>query len=308
MALAIIPSILDATYTAFNTRFQQAFQRTNSWADQLSTLIPSSTGSETYAWLKEIPGFREWVGPRVAHELVSRGQVLANKDYELTVKIPRNAFEDETLGQFNHNFEMMGLAAKKWPDKVLATAIKAGTTALAFDGQPFFHASHPVDMDNPGKGTYSNLKTGFGLSADNYGTARAEFRSRLNDAGEPMGIRPSLLVVPPQLEDTARRILESDMLARSLSNGAAADNNIHKNTAKLLVIEELADQPAAWYLLANDMPIRPFIWQLRKAPQMVSMTAATDPNVFFQKEFIYGADSRGNAGYSLPFLAMRCEG
>jgi phage major head subunit gpT-like protein len=308
MALTITPAVIEASYTAYNTRFQQAFQRTPSWAGELTTLIPSSTGSETYAWLKEIPGFREWIGERVAHELVSRGQVLANKDYELTVKIPRNAYEDETLGQFNHNFEMMGLAAKKWPDKVVAAAIKAGTTALAFDGQPFFHASHPIDVDNPAKGTYSNLETSFALTPDNYGIARAKFRARVNDAGEPMGIRPSLLVVPPQLEDMANRILSNDRLIRAFGGGVSEDNNIYKGTAKVLVVEEFADQPAVWYLLANDMPIRPFIWQLRKAPVMTSLTAPTDPNVFHLKQFVFGSDSRGNAGYSLPFLAMRCEG
>jgi phage major head subunit gpT-like protein len=310
MALTITPTVLEATYTAFNMRFQQGFQRTKPWWSELSTLVPSGTSSETYAWLKEIPGFREWVGERHAHELVSRGQVLANKPYELTVKVPRDAVEDEQLGIYSSNFEMMGMAAAKWPDKVLAAAIKAGTTALAFDGQPFFHASHPVDMDNPSKGTYSNNKPGFALTPENYGAARAEFRARVNDAGEPMGIRPSLLVVPPQLEDTANRILTNDRLIRAVTSGSVSgvseDNNIYKNTAKPLVIEELADQPDTWYLLANDMPIRPFIWQLRRAPNMVSMTAPTDPNVFHLKEYVYGSEARGNAGYSLPFLAMRC--
>lgn len=306
MALSITPSVLDATYTAFNLRFQQGFKRTSVWWDKVATLIPSTTGSETYAWLKEIPGFREWVGERQVRELVSRGQVLANKDFELTVKVPRNAVEDEQLGIFSANFEMMGMAAAKWPDKVLAAAIKAGTTALAFDGQPFFHASHPVDMDDPSKGTYSNNKTGYALTSNNYGAARAEFRSRLNDAGEPMGIRPNLLVVPPQLEDTAKRILTTDVLARSVGGTVAADDNIHRNTAEILVIEELADAASTWYLLSTDMPIRPFVWQLRKAPVMTPLTAPSDPNVFWLREYVYGCDARGAAGYGLPFLAMRC--
>lgn len=306
MALTITPSVLDATYTAFNLRFQQGFKGTTPWWSQLSTLIPSATGSETYAWLKELPGFRKWVGERQARELVSRGQVLANDPFEMTVKVPRDNVEDEQLGTFSAMFEMMGRAAAKWPDDVLATAIKAGGTALAFDGQPFFHASHPVDMDDSSKGTYSNDKTSFSLTSDNYGTARAEFRSRLNDAGKPMGLRPNLLVVPPQLEDTAKRILETDLLARSVSGGVAADNNIHKGTASILTIEELADEPTRWYLLSTDMPIRPFIWQLRKAPTMTALTAPSDPNVFHLREYVYGSDARGAAGYSLPFLAMRC--
>lgn len=303
MALQITPSVLDATYTGFNLKYQAGFQRTTAWAEQVSTLVPSATGSETYAWLKEIPGFRKWLGERQVHELASRGQVLANDDFELTVKVPRNAIEDEQLGIFGANFEMMGRAAKKWPDEVLVAAILAN--GPAFDGQAFFNGSHPVDMDDPSKGTYSNDLTSLALSADNYGIARAAFRSRVNDAGKPMGLRPNLLVVPPQLEDTAKRILQSDMLARSLSNGAAADNNIYKNTADLLCIEELSGAPTTWYLLCTDMPIKPFIWQLRKAPVMTSLVAPTDPNVFNLKEYVYGSDARGAAGYSLPFLGQR---
>lgn len=308
MALTINPTTLDATYTAFNLRFQQGFSRAKPWWNELSTLVTSSTSSETYAWLKEIPGFRKWIGERQAHELVSRGQVIANEDFELTVKVPRNAVQDEQLGIYNSNFEMMGRAAAKWPDEVLATAIKSATTTPCFDGQPFFHGSHPIDLDNPSKGTYSNLNTGFALTPENYGTARAQFESRVNDAGKPMAVSPSLLVVPPQLRDMGTRILTNDRLIRAVGGGVSEDNNIYKDTAKLLVLPELSDQPAVWYLVANDMPIRPFIWQLRQAPVMVSLTNPTDPNVVHMKEYIYASDSRGAAGYSLPFLAQRNEG
>ncbi|UAW08049.1 hypothetical protein [Myxococcus phage Mx4 ts27htf-1hrm-1] len=306
MAQIITPSVLEATYTAFNLLYQQAFQATSPWYSRIATPMPSTTGSETYAWMKELPGLREWVGERQAIELVERGQVLKNKPFEMTVKVPADRIEDETIGAFNPMFQMMGRAAAKWPDEVVASALKAGVTALAFDGQPFFNASHPVDMDDPGKGTYSNNKTSFALTEENYSTARAEFRSRVNDAGKPMGLSPDLLIVPPQLEDTAKRILTTDLLIRSVGSGVAADQNIQKGTAEILTIEELADQPTTWYLACTKLPVKPLVWQLRKAPVMTALTQATAENVFWRQEYVYGVNARGNAGFSLPFLITRC--
>lgn len=54
-----------------------------------------------------------------------------------------------------------------------------------------------------------------------------------------------------------------------------------------------------WFLLDCSKVIKPIIWQLRKAGQFVSLDNPTDENVFNKKEFLYGWDGRGNAGYGL---------
>ena len=54
---------------------------------------------------------------------------------------------------------------------------------------------------------------------------------------------------------------------------------------------------APWYLLDVSKVLKPFIWQLRKPGQFVSLDRPDDPNVFSKKEFQYGWDGRGNAGF-----------
>jgi len=305
MAQHITPSVLDATYTGFDLRFQQGKKTAAPWYTRISTTVPSNTGSNTYAWLKSIPGYRKWVGERVFHSLVSKGTVLVNDDYENSISVPRNAVEDEQIGIFGASFEMMGMQAAKLPDKVLAKVLKEGNTTVHYDGQPFFHNSHPVDPDDTSKGTYSNNKTSFALTSDNYGASRAEMAALVDEGGNPMGLIPDLLVVPPQLEDTAKRILSNDYLGRAIGSAAASDNNIHKGTADWLMIPELADQPDVWYLLVTKLPIRPFIFQDRKAPTMFPKVASTDPNVLLHKEFWYLSDARCAGGYAFPFLGRR---
>jgi phage major head subunit gpT-like protein len=50
------------------------------------------------------------------------------------------------------------------------------------------------------------------------------------------------------------------------------------------------------------------VFQNRQNPEFVSKDDPTDDNVFMRRQFVYGVDARGNAGYSLPFLAYKCVG
>ena len=62
-----------------------------------------------------------------------------------------------------------------------------------------------------------------------------------------------------------------------------------------------AGQP--WFLMCTKRPIKPIIYQERKAPNFVAKDKETDDNVFDRKEFVYGVDIRCNVGYGLPQLA-----
>jgi phage major head subunit gpT-like protein len=83
------------------------------------------------------------------------------------------------------------------------------------------------------------------------------------------------------------------------------NGNTLKGTADLLVIPQLANDPKSWYLLDVSRAIRPFIFQLRSAPQFVQFTDPKSESVFRRKKFVYGVDARGNAGYGLWFLAAK---
>ena len=58
-----------------------------------------------------------------------------------------------------------------------------------------------------------------------------------------------------------------------------------------------------WFLLCTNQPLKPIIYQERKAPVFVARDKETDDNVFDQRRFVYGTDIRCNVGYGLPQLA-----
>lgn len=58
-----------------------------------------------------------------------------------------------------------------------------------------------------------------------------------------------------------------------------------------------------WMLLDTSRPIKPFIFQERRAFDFVRMDAPTDEVVFNRKEYRYGVDGRCTAGFGLWQLA-----
>lgn len=307
--MQLTPATLDAIFYSFRLDFQAAYERAAPWHEKVATTVPSTQRENRYAWMKLIPRLREWIGERVLNNLTARGYTIANKDYEGTIAVDRNDIEDDNVGVYKPAVGMLGEQAARWPDDLTTLVLQQGTSRLAFDGQPFFDTSHPVDQDDSSKGTYSNLFTTTPLTPENYQAVRATMMSYLGEDGKPLAIRPSLLIVPPQLEARARQILNADFIAPSGGfgiNSAAQQTNILKGSADLLVIPELANEPTVWYLVDNTKAIKPFIFQLRKAPVMVPMVDPQSENLFYRKTYIWGVDARGNTGYSLPWLAARC--
>ena len=71
------------------------------------------------------------------------------------------------------------------------------------------------------------------LDEANYAAARAAMRGIKTDSGRPLLVNPTVLIVPPELEDTARKLL----IAQQNSAGAS---NIYVGSAELIVTGWLA--------------------------------------------------------------------
>ncbi|MBZ0251694.1 MAG: Mu-like prophage major head subunit gpT family protein [Candidatus Methylomirabilis sp.] len=213
---------LAALFTGFKLSFQESFASAKPLWERVAMPVPSTTEQELYAWLGTIPGFREWVGDRVIQNLKTHDFAIKNKDFELTVGVPRNKIQDDTYGVYKPLFSEMGRAAKMHPDELVFALLLAGFATPCYDGQYFFDTDHPV-LD----------AAGVAQSVSNFG----------GGAGTP------------------------------------------------------------WFLMDTTRMVRPLIWQKRSEYNFVRMDSDRDPNVFMKKEYVYGSDGRGNAGYGLWQLA-----
>lgn len=291
--MIINPQSLRGIFVAFNTLFTKAFEGQKPTFEKVATVVPSTTDSETYAWLGDIPGMREWVGDREIQNLSGSDYTIKNKDFELTVGVDRNAIEDDKIGLYNPSIQMLGESAALHPDELVFTLLSSGFKEKCFDGKAFYAADHAV-----GKAAVSNKLTA-ALTPESYKTARAMMMSYKNSKGRSLGLVPNLLVVPPALEAAARDILVADFV-----NGT---KNTMQGTAEIHVEPNLKTD-TEWHLLCTNRPIKPLIFQQRKKAKFVSKTSETDDNVFMSKKFIYGVDSRGNAGFGFWQMAVGSDG
>ncbi len=303
----LTPQNLQIFFTGLSIQWEEGYKLPEPWYEQIAMSVPSDTELETYAWMDRIPKMRQWVGPRTIQNAPLRSRSIANLDWELTESIPRNKFLDDKLGLYAPIAKNMGWQAKKLHDQQLVTLIQSNP--VGFDNVAFFATTHLTNIDDAASTTQSNLLT-LALTPSNFSAARAKMRSWKGRDGQPFGSRGSLLVVPPSLEEAGRNLLFGDMIAPALFGGqtqVGGQTNILKGAANLLVIDELENDPTAWYLLDNSGMIKPFVVQKRQEANFVYLNNPTDPNVFWRKEFIFGTDSRSNYDVSLWFKALKSK-
>jgi phage major head subunit gpT-like protein len=310
--MILLPSQLQNAFLTFDTKFQQVYAETPTHWQKFATEMPSNTDSEVHAWIAKLPQLREWVGPRTVNNITARTQTVQNKKYEGTFAVERTKIEDDKIGVYAPAVAELARQAKLWPDKIVTDALIAGTSAVTFDGQKFFDAAHPINMNDPASLTQSNLLGTSPLSATTYAAARAAMMNFKAEDGVPLELEPDLLIVPPALEQTGREILHADTLPQSFSNtstiaAAAGKTNIWKSSAELLVLPRLtADSASSWYLGCTKMAIKPLIFQNRMAPEFTPRVNPEDPVVFDRDEFLFGVRARGAGAYGLWFLMIKC--
>ena len=135
---------------------------------------------------------------------------------------------------------------------------------------------------------------------ESFGAALTVLQELKDEDGRPIGVMPNVLLVPPALRDTARRLLTSEKLA----NG---EDNPYKGAAEMVVEPRLISR-TAWFVLDTTKPVLPFIYQERKAPVFVQQTDAEADDVFNRKKFKFGAEARAAGGYGFWQLAYGSTG
>lgn len=159
---------LDTLFKAYNAAFRQGIidQEAMSEYELVAMVTASDTEEEVYPWMGQVPGMKEWIGERVVENLRQHGFTIRNRDWEQTVAVPRNTIRDDRYGVYTPFMRAMGIAAMKHYDELVWPFLKTGFTTLCYDGQPFFHNSHPILDKDGGATTISNADYSSARSAN----------------------------------------------------------------------------------------------------------------------------------------------
>lgn len=299
--MLITPVNIDIASRGFNKLYQDAYDAAESFYQEITSVVPSNSRENLYGWMQKLPRMREWLGDRVYNNLAAAEYIIRNKKWELTVKVGRDEFEDDTYGVYNPVVQDMGNQARLHPDDLIANLLLNGEALPGTDGQNHFDTDHAVNPKKSSMGFQANyIASGKPLTADNFAFVRAKMMGLKGEDGKPLKVRPTALVVPPSLEVTAKQIV-------NMTTVVQGGSNVLLGMAKVIVIDDLEEEPDAWYLMDTRRPIKPFVFQQRKAPNFVALTSLTDPNVVHYDDYIWGVDTRDNAGYGPWFLSYKAR-
>jgi phage major head subunit gpT-like protein len=294
--------------------FRDAVLKTPKLWDMFAKLVPSKTEKNVYPWLSNIPGLRPWLGPRFINNIATREYSLINQPFEDSIGIDKYKLEDDVYGFFEGVTAELGQRVAEFPDSELASTVESGQTTLCYDGQDFFSGAHPVDIDDPSKGTFSNNLVGsaYDLSIDPKSTFRAvrsAMMQFLRDDGKPLGLVGDTLMVPPAWEGYAKDAVEATFITSIVKNAgtpvaAAGMSNVFYGVSRVIVNPWLTVQNAG-YLLCTTRSVMPFLYQQRQPANFVPRVSPDMDNVWMNRRFEWGVDMRAAFGYTFPFLAVR---
>ena len=300
-------SAIRAVFTGLSTQFHNALQAVPT--DYLdTTMTVASTGSGVdYAWLSRFPKMRQWVGDKHIKQLKLGNYYVKNLDWETTIGVDRNDIEDDQLGIYNAQAQMAGQSAGELYGDIITDLKNNAFTGLGMDGVPYYSDSHTLTNADGVSSTYDNKLTAAlsaaSLSAvtSSYGAARIMVMGFKDEEGQPLGLIPDLLEVPPALEAVALIIANADKLADDSPNP-------YRGTCRVKVNPRLTSATAWMLHVSNRGAIKPFVLQTRKAPTFVSQTSMENDDVFNRREFKFGAEARAAGAYGFWQLSIGSTG
>ena len=300
--LLVNKETLHNVFTGLKTIFNNALKAApGNW--QLTAMeVPSTGAGEDYAWLSRFPRMRKWVGEKFVKALSAGKFYKANEDWETTITVKRNDIKDDRLGIYNTQALSAGESAGELRDIIVDDLKRNAFTAECMDGQNFYDTDHPLQNSDGDAVSVSNKLTK-ALSAAtlaaaqaSYGAAREAIMGFTDSEGMPLRLIPDTLEVSPAGEAVARIICEAVELQDKSPNP-------YKGTAKVLVNPALTGP--AWMLhVTSKQAIKPFIIQMREAPNFVSQTSEENDGVFERGEYKFGAEARATGVYG--FWQLSC--
>jgi len=299
---------LDSIFRNVSTAFYRGMDNAPdaSFLAKICTEVKSESASMLYAWLLKTTGWRE-MDPqtgRTYQDVKSADFEVANVEFEDTIRMLRKDIEDDNVGIYGPIFEQMGQDFVSFKvRRILNVLIDNAKCWVKSSGA---YTNIIADTHGYGSNNIDNLVT-TSLSASAILTGRATMAGWKYPNGDPCYSRPTLLLCGETLRATAEQILNRQFMVDSGTIGSV-DNLLYK--AMDLVVRPEINATAGklgnvtatyyWFLLDTSKPIKPLVWQNRRAPNIM---ADVDPATVKRTGFVdYLGDARGAAAPTHPHL------
>lgn len=219
------------------------------------------------------------------HGEFARGTIYESEEsyklqtYGRIIGFTRQLLINDSLGALTEPVRKFGRAAANLEADVLA-ALVTGNPKMS-DDKTLFHADH------------GNILSPAALSVEAVSAARTAIRKQKDEKGKPAGLRAKYLVVPPDLETEAEKILAQI--------AAAKTEDVNPNAGRLeLVVEDRFSDPKAWYLAVDPRSVEALEYAYltgEPGPQMGERVGFDVDGVEYKCRLDFGAGFLGWRGW-----------
>jgi hypothetical protein len=165
--------------------------------------------------------------------------------------LTEEAIEDNLYDSLSARYTKALARSMAYTKQVRAASVLNGgfTTSVGGDGVPLFSTAHPLVSG----GTNSNEPTtGADLNETSLEAAVIQIAQWTDERGLLIAAKPKKLIVPPQLQFVATRLLETELRVGTADN----DINALKNNGSIpegYTVNNYLTEPNAWFL-TTDVP------------------------------------------------------
>lgn len=219
---------------------------------------------------------------------------LTHKEYAKGFKVERKLVDDDLYNIINARPQQLAMSANRTREKHAASVFNNAfsTSYTGGDGQPLCEsAGHPYSPSNASTQTNEGSSV---LSYDAVVETRRLMREFKDDRGEIVAINPDLILVPPELEETANAIVNTMQAGQPQKPDVTDyhDSLVGRVGIRMLVWDYLTDANN-WFVLDSALAKLHLLWLDR-----VEMEFAMDPTGGFDLEARYRGYMRYSYGWS----------
>ena len=210
----------------------------------LYRILDSRKAQEHDLEMGDIADFAPYKG-QISYDDIGEGYKTnyIHQPFTRGIKIQREAVDDDLYDVVERMPQQLGVAAFRKMETDAASLFNNAVVATITggDGVCLGSAAHPSNVGGPSQ---SNLGT-TALSPTELDTARIKMVQFLSNKGNPITVRPDMLVVPTELYSYAYEILN----ARGKVDQSINNPNFYLGRLKLVVWDNFLNSPTRWFLI-----------------------------------------------------------
>lgn len=219
--------------------------------------------------------------------------VYTHLTYAKGFKVSKEMYDDDQYNIMNSKPDALGRASRRTEEISGANVFNRAfnTSYQGGDAKPLCSTTHP--RADAGTAQSNASATGVTLTEANYETLKIQMRKQLDDKGMKIDVRARKVLVPIELEKTAKIIFQSTMRSGTADN----DMNVYMNEVTIVPWIYMDRVTTHWFLIDTDQHKLKWFWR-EKASFKQDELFETDAALFKVRErFSNGfSDWRGIVG------------